>query len=453
MQEIVFSFDLLSLGWIFCIVFPLYVFLLRKQIYTWFDPLLTFVFFNSISVAFVIYLYFFMHTIKLEYLSSFLLCITGFILGVVLGGWGRMPKWTLNQIPKTQNIAKSYNYDRLVDVFMVVCVCIMLFSNLLMLIIKGTLPVFSENPSEAKVLLYTGGWGLVRRINLGLVNYVLAIPLVKLFHPSIKLCSKKKIFHVVCILLCVLVLISMGSKSSLLMLLNILFAVFIVNKTFGISITDRLTPLLKAHVILNWAKYIFVFAVSFIVLVVALSGVETSSTDALITRLVASGDTFYFFYVFDLASNFHNTFLDFIPHLLNPLTAMLRLTSYEFPIGAYIVNYSIGIPLDAMSTFGPNAQHPIEGLIYFGAYGAPFYSLIVGFVISYIRVQLLRKIGPYPNCLVLVIYVVLCSIITIAATDVPLFMQVLYDELIYGVIIVVISAFIVLGLTTKLENE
>ena len=196
MQDIVFSFDFFTLGLIFCLVFPLYCWIIKKQIFAWFDPLLVFVFFNSMSVSLVIYLYFFAHSIKLMYFISFMLCWLGFILGINFGGRKGLPKWS-NKLKSWYNTDFSKNYFLLVDVFMVICLLIMFTSNFLLLMVKGTLPIFSANPSEAKILLYTGGWGLVKRINFSLVNFVLTIPLLKLLHPSIKVTSKQKIFYII----------------------------------------------------------------------------------------------------------------------------------------------------------------------------------------------------------------------------------------------------------------
>ncbi|MEO8253411.1 MAG: hypothetical protein ABI554_03410 [Flavobacterium sp.] len=308
-----------------------------------------------------------------------------------------------------------------------------------MLILKGTLPIFSANPSEAKMVLYTGGWGLVKRINFSLVNFVLAIPLLKLFHPSILISQRKKIFYIGCFFLCILILISMGSKSSLLIILNMLFALFIINKTYGISIADRIKAISNIDSILKYAKRTFFIAISFMFLIILLSGVETSSGDSLITRLVASGDIFYFFYVFDIESSFNYTVLEYIPHFFNPLLGMFRLAEYEFGIGVYTLYYSIGLPMDADAVFGPNAQYPIEGLVYFGKYGAPIYAFVVGSIISTVRVGWLSKIGAYPNCFILMIYVVFSSLIVTMGTDVPLFMQMFFDNLIFGILIMILS--------------
>ncbi|HEY6142135.1 MAG TPA: hypothetical protein VIV55_01725 [Flavobacterium sp.] len=379
-----------------------------------------------------------MKSIKLMYFISFTTCFVGFILGMLFGGRKGLPHWNL-RLKGEGTINYSHHYSLLIDVFMVLSLFIMLSSNIIMLVAKGTLPIFSSNPSEAKMILYTGGWGIVKRINFSLVNFVLAIPLIKLLHPSIQLTSKKRIFYLWCLFLCVLVLLSMGSKSSLLILLNILFALFIVNRIYGVSISDKITPLKNISLIFKYAKKTFVGAIFFMFIVIVLSGVETSSSDSLITRVVSSGDVFYFFYVFDILNDFDYTVLDYIPHFFNPLLGMLRLAEYEFGIGVYVLNYAAGLPMDANAVFGPNAQYPIEGLVYFGIYGAPFYSFLVGSIISYTRVGLLKKIGCYPNCFTFMIYVVLSSLIVTMGTDVPLFMQLFFDHLIFGTLIMFLS--------------
>ena len=439
MQDIVFSFDLTTLTIIFCIVFPIYWFVLRKQIFFWFDPLLAFVFFNSIAVSLVIYLYFFMHTIKLEYFLSFSFCSVAFIIGMLYGGRKGIPRWDLTAI-EGDIVDNSNNYSLLVDIFMIISLFIMVSSNLLLFVVKGTLPILSSNPSEAKIILYTGGWGIVKRINLALVNYVLAIPLIKIFHPTIEISVKQKGFYISCILACVLVLVGMGSKSSLLAMLNVLFVIVLINRTVGISILEKTKSLINEVMIIKWTKYVFIIAIAYILIIISLSGVETSSSDSVLTRLVSAGDVFYFFYAFDIASDFHKTALDYIPHFFNPLLGMLRLTDYEFSMGVYVVYYALGLPMDALAAFGPNAQHPIEGLVYFGKYGAPIYSFSIGYIISFVRIVLLRKIGPYPNCITLVMYVVISSLIVTMGTDVPLFMQIFFDLFIYGVIILIFAA-------------
>ncbi len=454
MQEIFLSFSLWELSFLFCGVFLFYIYFLRNQIFYWFDPLLIFIFFNSISIAFVIYLYLFEKSIKLDYLISFSLSIFAFILGVLYGGKGGLPRWKIsNQDFQAQNVKK---YSSLVDIFMLVCLTIMISSNLLMLFIKGTLPILSADPSEAKIILYTGGWGIVKRINLSLLNFVLAIPLIKIFHPTIKIRPKKKFLYFTCLLMGIVVMISMGNKSSLLILLNMLFAITIFNRISGSLKKSNFISFYNVKKLLQYAKYTFVCSVLVMFLIIVLSSVgrptSSSTFDALTTRLIATGDLFYFFYVYDLGPIFDKNPLDYIPHILNPLIGMFRLGIYEFPIGVQTMYYSVGLQMDEFATFGPNAQHPVEGLIYFGKIGSPFYSFFIGYLISYIRIIQLRKYGPFPNYLKMLAYVILSSIILIAGTDFPLFAQVLYDEVIYGGILLFLSLIISEVLNIKHEG-
>lgn len=445
MQDIVLSFNLATLTFIFIIVFPIHFLLLSKQIFYWFDPLLLFIFFNSVSISLVYYLYLSLHTINLGYFISFNLCTFAFISGINWGGRGGLLVKPSYVLPAT-TIKK---YSLLINIFMIVCLFIMVFSNLLMLVFKGTLPIFSSNPSEAKILLYTGGWGFVKRINLSMANYLLAIPLIKIFHPSIQINIKQKFFYVCCILACILILISMGSKSSLLSILNILFAIVLINRISDKLLITSIKSLLNKIVILKWTKYIFFFTLIFIIFIISLSGVETTLSDSVLTRLISAGDIYYFFYVYDIASDFHHTALDYIPHFFNPLLGMFRISEYEFPLGVYVLHYAINTPMDAFAIFGPNGQYPIEGLVYFGKYGAPIYSFFVGYLISYVRIRLLQKIRLHPNYLFLMIYTILCSLIVTMATDVQLFVQILFDLLVFGIVILFIS----LSLLPLLKNK
>ncbi|MBD1392321.1 hypothetical protein [Mucilaginibacter glaciei] len=391
-----------------------------------------------------------MQNIKLEYFLSFVFCTLAFIAGIAFGGRKGIPVW--EPAIDVNFIVNSRKYMLLVDIFLALCLLIMVASNAVIFVSKGTLPIFAENPSEAKILFYNGGWGIVKRINFSLVNFVLAIPLINIFHPNVTVSGKKKIYYVLCILICVLVIASMGYKGNSLAIINILFAIVLINRTSGASVLSKVKASINQLLILKWAKYIFVLAIIFMVAIIALSGVETSSSDSFVTRLVSAGDVYYFFYVFDIASDFHQTALSYIPHFFNPLLGMLRLADYEFSIGVYTLYYSIGLPMDSIAVFGPNTQFPIEGLVYFGKYGAPVYSFVVGMVISAVRVGLLRKIGPNPNIVALVIYVVLSSLIVTMATDVPLFVQIFFDLVTYGSIIFVFSAILLPVLRIKNES-
>ncbi len=432
MEELVFSFSLLILFAIAAGVFAINYFLLRKYIFFWFDPLLFYIVFNSVSTAFVIYLYFWEKQIKGFYMFTFALSSAGLLIGLILGSKAALKKISAQKI----NTTVVRNYDEVFDIFMVLSVFILIGSNIAMLISVGTLPILSDNPSVAKVELYTGGWGLVRRIDLVLINFIFSIALLKLFHPLNKISLQKKVYGSACILIAILILFTMGSKGSLISLLNSLFGISIINVFFSARVPAAQHNAGNLKKIKIFGKYAFVAALAYMAVVIVKTGVQTSATNSFVTRLVGSGDTFYFFYVYDLYHNFKLGPLDFISHIINPLLGFLRLAPYEYPIGAYILYYAIDFPL---SSFGPNAQHHIEGLLYFGRAGAFFYSLGIGFIIAWIRLSLLKRVLKKPDFLRLVIYMSFVSIAVTAAVELDYFLLLFYDVILFGSILFLIS--------------
>lgn len=428
MQDLVFSFNIQQMVIIFSMIFPLYYILVKRQIYFIFDPLLIFVIFNSMSITLVIYLYY-NNMIKFDYFIFFILSILAFIIGIQLGG--------INKLKFNETNSKRFfsNYSLLLDIALIIVTVILILANLFLFIKKGTLPIFSENPTEAKVKLYTGGYGIIRRINFALSYFAITIPLLKLFHPYLKISYHKKVYYSIILFISTLIIISMGSKSSLLLVLNLLFAVLMINIQFKSNLIEQYNGLINHVKIKKWAKKILLLSLGFVFLILFLTGNETSMFDSLFVRLVMSGDTFYFFYVYDLEPFFHHHYIDYISHVTNVFTSMIRLTDYEYPIGVLIMNYSIGLPIDKEVSFGPNAQYPVEGLIYFGRYGMLVYAFIIGYIISFFRVKFLARVIRKPSFLFLMIYCIISTMIITIATDVTYFFTVFFDIVLYGIIL------------------
>jgi len=234
----------------------------------------------------------------------------------------------------------------------------------------------------------------------------------------------------------------MGSKSGLLIVISILFSILMINMQFKGNLFVHYHGFVNNQKIKKWSRRILIFSIGFLFLILVLTGNETTVFDSLIVRLVMSGDTFYFFYSYDLEHYFKYSSIDYIPHVLNVFTSMIRLTEYEFPIGVLIMNYSLNLPIDKYASFGPNAQYPVEGLIYFGKYGMLIYSFIIGYIISYFRITYLKKMLQKPNYFNLMKYSVISSLIIIIATDVTYFFTVFFDILFFGGFILLISLLI-----------
>jgi hypothetical protein len=441
MEAIFLVLDLLKLsGFIGC-TFLVYFLLMRKSIYSWFDPLFAYMFFNSFAIGLVLYLYFYAHMIDQFYLITFLLSVAGFITGIKLGSLTSVSRAfkgkRTNSVFNKPDFSNYNHYNRVLTIALLLSVGIIVFSNALLMAITGTVPILSANPSEAKVLLYSGNWGIVRRINFTLITVAYSIIFMKLLNPVNKPTKATTILLIVLLSVVTLVLLTTGSKGAILEILSITFPIYLINRVWhsrDTKINDRKAGNLKS--IRKATKIVMGFAVSYMIMVVALTGGGYSVFESSLTRFIASGDTFYFFYVFDVFSDFHFRPIDYFEHILNPLLGMLRIMPYDDPIGALILQYSVGLPL---SSFGPNSQHPIEGLIFFGSYFCFLYSMIIGGFISLIRFGLLRHISKKPNQLSVLIYVTLSSIVVSLATEATIFFGRFYDLIFWGVPIILLS--------------
>lgn len=428
-DEIFLNFDFNKFIAINIIVLVIYLLIIKKIIYTWFDPLLIYAVFNATAITLVIYLYL-TGEIKLFYFITFSSSCIGFLLGLRLGHVKNI------RLSNSVTPAVFLNYAGALDIFLFFIVAILVFSNALLFTVKGTVPLLSSNPSDAKVLLYEGGWGIVRRFNFIFTTIGAAIIFIKLVNPVSTTSAAKKNYLYGGLFLILLVLISSGSKGAVLKLASIFFPAYLINKKlYNRKLNFKINDYLK--VINKATLFIFGIAAAYMFTIVFLTVGENGQVmEALLVRIIAAGDTFFFFYTGDLDHYFVNSPFDFIAHILNPLLAMIRVEEYENPIGSYILYHAIDHPI---SSFGPNAQHPIEGLIYFGPYLAWFYSLCVGLFIGIVRTRWLSVILKSPNQLNMLIYVIVSSMVVTIATESALFSTQLLDIVFYGIPLFAVS--------------
>ena len=443
MEETLLSLNLTALFIIIGIVIPIYMLMTRNSIFSWFDPLVTYILFNSISTGLVIYLYFEEQNIRFFYFATYMISTISFIAGLALGNYS-FKKEKIQKLIKINTNAYSYSrYSELMTYYLCVSIFILVFSNIILFIVKGTIPILSSNPSEAKVLLYTGGFGIVRRINFIMTSVVLAIIFIKMFNPVTKPSKRNKRNLIICFFITAAIIISGGSKSALLEILTSFFPIYLINLIFskkqGLSISSGLS-IKNIDVIKKYSKYAIIAGVFYMIIVVKKTvtsdASDTTESDSILARFIASGDTFYFFYVYDIYSSFHESAISYLVHLGNPITSSLRITEYEFPVGAYILNYSVGLELSA---FGPNAQHAIEGLIYFGKYLFFLFSISIGYIISWSRTSLLVRMLSNPSQLNLFIYCVVASKVVVIATESGLFFLQLVDFMLFGIPVFILS--------------
>lgn len=425
MDSVVSHINLIVYALIFLAALTVYVFLLKTAIFSWYDPLFIYVILNSFAIAFVTYLYFIENSINVFYYATFLISTLFFVLGILFGNrrFRRGQAQNDMQINYTQR-----KYSAVLDIILDISLVILLAANILLFAVKGEIPILSSNPSEAKVLLYTGGFGIVRRINFTLLTVTTAIIFLKLFHPSIKVKKRKKFSLHLKLFLVFLIVISQAGKGSLLIFITVLFYVMMINRLYkNYVFVRRINKSMIA---------IFCFAVLYMVLVVYLSHGKSPLLQSIITRFVSAGDVFYFFYSYDIFARFNYNLFDFLYRSLNPLLGMLRVADYEQPIGSLVLFHSIGMKPNG---FGPNSQHYIEGLLFFGKYFFWLYSFAIGYIIAFTRTGLLIHIKKRPNQLNFLFYIVFSSMILSIATESSYFLLTFYDTLLCLTPIIVIS--------------
>jgi len=424
------SLEISTFIYIFPAVLIVYLLILRKILISWYDPLFVYVFFNSFSISLVIYLYYVDRSITFFYLITFIISTIAFILGLLIAH--RPIKFTPSLARRfQQNIQNYRNYSSILTISLWLSTLILLFANIFLFMVRGNVPILSENPSEAKVQLFTEGFGLIKRINFVFIPTSFAIALMKLFNPIRQPIMKEK-YRLYGVLGAIfLVTLAQGSKGSLVIILTVM--------SYLLFISTIINNLTLAEKIKKYAIYLFILAVGYMVLVISLSNGSEDVIIPLTTRFVAAGDVFYFFYTYDLLSSFDLNLFDFLYRAFNPLLAMFRIVDYEYSFGELILYHSVGI---FPQGFGPNTQHHIEGLLFFGQYFFWLHSFITGVIISLVRTRFLLFIIKRFNQLWLVIYLLLATHIVTIAWESALFASTFYDILLMFTPLLLLSAIV-----------
>jgi hypothetical protein len=399
-------------------------FCLKKIFYNWYDPLLTELFFNSFRIAFVFYLFLDNKIDNFLYLITFIISNIAFFIGLQLGHSRLKPKiYSIENSKSINNIFLLYSKQLYVVLYF--CVFIIFVAQVLQFLQFGTLPLFSENSETAKVAFRTGGFGFIYRINNALLPVSLSIVLIKLFHPVLKVGKHQFWILIIILIFLIFILLSGGSKGSIITLISFLFYCNLINQQYrNRSIINKLNFYVSFFFVLG------ILAVIFILWRAWISVQYLNVFEALFVRFVAFGDTFYYFYKYDLIDVFDYSPLDYLIASINPLLSLLRLREYKTALGERIITEGIGL---VTGGFGVNSQHSIEGLIYFGVGLFWVYSLAVGYIISAIRTSLLIFILRKPHQLNLAIYMICSDLVLKLAIDSNTFFESLYSTFIIAI--------------------
>ncbi|MGL5486991.1 MAG: O-antigen polymerase [Shewanella sp.] len=399
-------------------------FLVKKHIYSVFDPLLFFIFFNGFSWATVLMVSEINnnHTYFID-LSVFNIC---FFLPALF-----FNKFSTHKLHNAilSNTSK-FDFQVLYTIFF-----ILFISTMILWLVRGV-PILSENPDRAKSEFYEGGFGVVRYIHFVTPLFCIFFSVYCLTY--LKNNVLRKLYLVIITLFSIIVMISVGSKASL---LPVVF-VFALVGNFDIN-NQNAKRILKLSRVIMICACLFVGVVLFIVSNQA--GLD-QLLKLLMIRMIAFGDAFFFWYQYNLQEKIEP--INLLIYLLSPLLSMFRIIEQEYPLGSQLVSSVTG---EDLVSFGPNGQLPIV-LSLVSPYVKYALSLMFGFIFFYIRNNshiLIKKCGLFG----ILIFIGLFINLTYIYTDVLLLLSMVYSSIIIFVFIYLAMLFLKFSSSVKIVSN
>lgn len=278
-------------------------------------------------------------------------------------------------------------------------------------------PLFANDPTVAKVDVYSGGLGLVKRIDEAPMLFLGAASLLLALHSP-----RKWLFRTI-FAASILFAVLGGSKGSV--LTTVYLFVYLMGRRDVLS--DKLIRLFK------YGCGLLIAAGTLLSLFI-LRGDEggwAAPFQALAFRILLYGDVILYYYQPGVHQFFnHHTPLEFIPYALNPILGELRLVAYQTPLGYQMVNYTLNASDELASVLGPNTTFFVAGRIFFGPVVGIAYCAFVGYAFAKIRSMFLTAKTTDPGRLAVLL--TMAVMIVTLAIEVPLFTANVFDTLLFA---------------------
>jgi len=356
---------------IFIVVFGFAAVLFRRCAYFYFDPGWLVVLTLSIGVTLVVYLYLFENLVLFSHVLYVSFALVLFLIGVRATHFLNYRKYYRANSCSQPMIHSPLQVKKLKQIMSILQLLIILM--LLVRVATQGLAIFSEDPEMAKVLVNSGGFGLITRVIGAAVTMASAIAMLLLLSKEIT--GKKCIWMLMPVLFA---LLSSGSKGAFFSLL-VSYAVALVYlrgtvPDFVIPPSGRIVALIIGAVV----------GYSFVVLSIR-GASETDiwqfATTILGVRFLAFGDALYYFFCNNLYTVISLQPYDYVwDFFISPVLAMFRLIEYPITLGLKISGEMFG-----MERGGPNPTLFVEGYVYFGYVFGLVYALLIGMVFQYLR--------------------------------------------------------------------
>ncbi len=373
-----FEFDLLIINnldgfFIYLFLNGLIVFfILRKHIYSIFDPLAFGMILSICAYSTVFFSYHF-NLINHYYFFSFVLTQSLFFFGFLMNAPIKQRDFTMNySMNKNNEITPAFFIYMISSILYII-------SQLIVYYVSG-IPLFMESRLET----FTGGSGYGI---LGRIIYVTSI--VSLSFATYRLLFKKNnifanFYDYIIIFFSIVVAVLSGSKAGILLLIFIIFlTVFFARKSFFNPKIEKKFQKISISLL------IILFPVTFLTLFIQLGFDNLNEIlISLLLRFVHTGDIFFMAYPNDVLAYLNTNENGFFA-LFRSILGALRIVSWEnLPTNLGLQVFWYHYDTDLVT--GPNARHNVFGLFYFGFMGSLLFSFFLGYIYSFIRNKLYK---------------------------------------------------------------
>ena len=363
--------------------------LMRRHIYSIFDPLLFYAVLSAMGGAVVLYLQHF-ELIRPFYFWSYLATQASFTLGFLL----IHPPAALRSLRPTL----PPTYSGPIRVLYPLSVVLFVASQLSAYAVTG-LPIFLESRLEA--FSTGGGFGILSRVILVTSSISLVCAFYRLL--MLQLSRASRAFDYGVVLFCIAVALVSGSKGALLVLVfTVSLAMFFARRFHGaVQAEARVRRYLLALIGLA-------FPVAFVTIYLQAgidNPLELASVVAM--RFFQTGEIYFMVYPGDVLQRLQDG-NGLLALLYSPLGS-LRLVPREYlPVNlglqAFWYHY------DTSLLAGPNARHNVFGLHYFGPLMSVVFSFLLGLLFSLARNTTYRRLPSTPVGMNLYVLIVGCAV-------------------------------------------
>lgn len=379
----------LSIGLPITILTILFVFfVLRKQIYSLFDPINFLIIAGGSGYSVVFFLYS-LGYITDYYFFSFLATQIAFFFGVLSN------RRISSRKIRSSHLAPLPSYTGLITVIYPVSVILFITCQFIVYYTSG-IPLLMA--SRLEIFSGGGGFGMVNRVIQ--VTQVIAISVAFYRLLFINKGVLYKLTDLTVIIFGLLVAVLSGSKAAVLFIIFSLSYVAIFSHRFDVS-----TRVFKKINTISFVLFILGFFGGVITIIYQTGNSDLNTAiSVLAMRFINTGDIYYMSYPYGQIENMESG--NFFLALFKDFFGAFRIIDWDkLPVNLGLQVFWSHYNTDMVS--GPNPRHNVFGLFYLGPILSVGYSYLIGYLFSFIRNKIL--LNAKPDFLGLIFYVLLAS--------------------------------------------